>query len=362
MTHEDEQKAPALALPHGVIEALVRHSGDCIKVLDLDGHVLVWNPACEGLYGWAYDEVRGLRLPHVVPDQRLRVVMDLRAIAGSDHAVEREADAVRADGTRIRVRNVVLPVKDEEGDPAAVVSISREISFDERFERQRDHFLALLTARLSEPLAAIASNAQLLTRPEIAENVTRRQAAADTVMQRAAEVTRLVEDLALVTELRQGALSLEVAPVDLGALVMDVLGRHPEFADRMVVDLDPALPRVVVDRRRIVTVVVGLLDNALLVTPTEETVEVSVYGEDGCAIVTVADRGPAIDPLELGRLFDSFYEGPEPRAGGGGGIGLHLAAAIAEAHGGTIRVQEHAQGAKFELVLPMKPLAQGEPV
>jgi len=100
----------------------------------------------------------------------------------------------------------------------------------------------------------------------------------------------------------------------------------------------------------------NLLDNSVKYTPSGGAIEISVRAAGGQAEVTVSDTGPGIPPEHLPHIFDRFYrvDKARTRAEGGAGLGLSIGRWIAEAHGGTLRVESaRGQGSKFTLSLPV---------
>jgi signal transduction histidine kinase len=109
------------------------------------------------------------------------------------------------------------------------------------------------------------------------------------------------------------------------------------------------------DPDRLSQAVINLLSNALKFTPAGGQVEVRVERGPRGAEVRVADSGIGIGPQDLPRVFERLYraDGSRNRATGGAGIGLSIAKAIVEAHGGTITAaSQPGRGAEFRILLP----------
>jgi two-component system OmpR family sensor kinase/two-component system sensor histidine kinase BaeS len=195
-------------------------------------------------------------------------------------------------------------------------------------------------------------------------------------------LTRLVEDLHLLSLAEAGQLSLDEQATDVGALLRDAqVNFGPQAADRgvtLALDLPTELPEVIADRRRIAQVLGNLLTNALRHTPSGGHVTLSAAvpalspstllrinsaerGE-GMIEVTVADTGIGIPPDDLPYIFERFWRGEKSRmtatvasrAGGGTGLGLAIAKQLVEMHGGMIRVESTpGEGSKFRFTLPI---------
>ena len=157
-------------------------------------------------------------------------------------------------------------------------------------------------------------------------------------------LTRLVEDLHLLSLAEAGQLPLEKQATDVGALLRDVqVNFSPQAADRdvtLALDLPTELPEVMADRRRIGQVLGNLLTNALRHTPAGSRVTLSAAVSEGMVRVTVADTGTGIPPEDLPYIFERFWRGEKSRsrAGGGAGLGLAIAKHLVQAHGGEIGV------------------------
>ncbi len=337
-----------------VLEALARHSGDCVKLLDLDGHVLRWNSTCEDLYGWNAHEVLGKVLPHIAEENRLHLISDLRAVAAGDCVVERDGQAMRSDGSRIMLHMVLIPVFDQDGDASAIMSLTRELGADTRHERHRNDFVEVVSRELRDPLTAVLGFTQLLQHPAIINDEVRRSRTVRALSERAGQMSALLDDLHVVFELERGELELAVEPTNLATAVSDAVSRVHGAEARVVVDFDPRLGPIPADRRRLTQAIASLINNALRHTPKDASVGVSLYGTATEVVIEVADTGPGIDTSERDRIFDRFYSGTSTEGGREGlGIGLFLARVIAEAHGGFITVASlPAAGSTFAIRLP----------
>ena len=337
-----------------VLEAVADHTGECVKLLDLDGHVLRWNSACEELYGWKAHEVVGKRLPHIPEEQRLSWVHQLRSVAADSRVVEREGHAVRSDGSRITLHMVLIPVFDRDGHAAGVLSLTRELGADTRLERHREDFVAVISRELRDPLTAVLGFTQLLQHPAIIEDAERRTRTVRALADRAGQMSKLLDDLLVVFEFERGELRLSHERVDTASAVTDAVGCVRGAESRVLVDFDPAIGPIPADRRRLIQAVASLVDNALHHTPDGAFVGVSVYGTADEVVIEVADTGSGIELSEQGRIFDRFYSGvSEGGSREGIGIGLFLARVIAEAHGGCITCASvPGAGSTFTLRLP----------
>jgi two-component system sensor histidine kinase KdpD len=130
----------------------------------------------------------------------------------------------------------------------------------------------------------------------------------------------------------------------------DMLGaRHIEIR------MSDSLPKVVIDPVWIEKVFVHLLENAVKYSPDAEPIFISAEREGNNVVVSVADRGVGIDPMEQSMIFDKFYRGQSQRYRvQGTGMGLAISKAIVESHGGSISVtSQPGSGSVFSFSLPI---------
>lgn len=239
-----------------------------------------------------------------------------------------------------------------------------EAAFAERTrsEGRLRRFLADASHELRTPLTSVRGYAELLRKGVLADAGGRAQAAGR-IEREAARMGLLVDDLLLLarTDRRR---PLEREPVDLARVAADaaddarVAGHH-----HPVTVVAPGPVPVTGDKVRLRQVVDNLLANALQHTPPGTTVTVSAVVEDGDGVLRVADRGPGLSRAQAAQVFEPFYRAGTARpsaqedgagvAGAGVGLGLAIVAALAEAHGGSVRVwSEPGEGACFEVRLP----------
>lgn len=219
-------------------------------------------------------------------------------------------------------------------------------------EELRSTLLASVSHDLRTPLAAI-TGASTTLRDQRVDEATRRELL-DTLCEEADRMERLVGNLLDMTRLSSGAVTpkREWVPVDelVGAALARVERQLERHRVRTVVPEHPAL--VSVDPVLVEQLIVNLLDNAARHTPAGTEVEVRAEALGGALTVEVADAGPGIAEPFRDRIFDRFQRG-SASSGRGAGLGLAIARAIAEVHGGRLSLAERpGGGALFRLELP----------
>ena len=183
----------------------------------------------------------------------------------------------------------------------------------------------------------------------------------DTIHQQALQLGRLVEDLRLLAQAEAGELHLNLEPDSLTKVARDTVEGARARAETNGIDLryeEPeALPLVGMDRSRVAQVIGNLLDNAIQNTREGGAVTVSAgLGQNGEAVVRVADQGEGIPEEAMPLVFERFYRVDPSRARttGGAGLGLTIAKRLVEAHGGEISAESVlGEGSTFSFTLPL---------
>ncbi len=169
---------------------------------------------------------------------------------------------------------------------------------------------------------------------------------------------RLTEDLSLLARAQEGALGLNLAPVETGELIAAVLERYRARGDMQEVAVRTTGPslRIRGDRDRLVQIVSNIVGNALDHTPPGGTITIATSvddtGRNPMVEIAVADTGSGIPPERLDTVFDRYTRLDPQRPGTG--IGLNIARTLVHAHGGTIAARSDGpgRGSTFTLRLP----------
>lgn len=338
-----------------LLDVVMEHSTDAMKLIDLDGHVLRWNTASERLYGWPEPEVLGQKLPHVPETRRLAALADIRSTAGSGRSVRRQAVQVRSDGSKFEADLTVVPFVDGDGHPAGVLGIVRPVSERVKEVDSGADLSTVLARTLKSSLTAVAGYAQLLARTEILDEPARRKRTVNALEQRAHEMTELIDALILIDRLETGTTSPELEEIDPAGLVADVVAHYEQNSTpgRVLIDYEAGLPRLHADRRLIARGLAALLDSAAQAA-NEACVEVSVLTGEESVIIEVkspSDSGAILDEARASAAAKPLRAGGEPLAPG---LDLHLARRIIEAHGGRVEAVSSAGGVTFRVHLPVE--------
>jgi histidine kinase len=225
-------------------------------------------------------------------------------------------------------------------------------------ETMRRRLIGDVSHELRTPLTAIKGSMEGLmdgVLPATDETYQQIHAEAD-------RLNRLVNDLQELSRVEARAYELDLRPLDVSALLRTVTKRLMSQADSKAIslnlELSPDLPRVLADEDRAVQVLTNLVGNALQYTPEGGSVTVAAQHINQQVMFSVRDTGIGISPEHLPNVFDRFYRADKSRsrrAGGGSGIGLTIARALVEAHGGRIWAESagEGQGSVFTFTIPI---------
>ena len=267
-----------------------------------------------------------------------RGLRPLSRLADAAGEIERTADPAR--------RLPDTGATDEIGELTGV--LNRMLASLERARAGERRFLADASHELRTPVTTLLGNVEYAARHGADAEVL-----AD-LWRDATRLARLVDDL-LVLE-RAAVPAEEQSVVDLASVVRDLVAARATVAPGS--GHDPGRERIrlgEIDSVRVLggedelrRAVSNLVENALVHGPEGGEVTVTLRATGAEAQLTVSDQGPGPDPASRERLFERFWRGPEAAVRPGSGLGLSIAAAIAERHGGRIEVD----GSAFTIVLP----------
>jgi two-component system, OmpR family, sensor histidine kinase KdpD len=207
------------------------------------------------------------------------------------------------------------------------------------------------------PLTSIkASVTSLLGTPQLTE-VDRRELLT-VIDEESDRLNRLVGEASEMAQLDAGKIELDLQPHSIRAAIDEALdeARQTLAQHTVRVELPSGLSNIRYDLARIHEVFVQLLENAAKYSPPSDPIHITAEIKGEFLIASVADLGPGIDDFEQALIFDKFYRGRNQRLRvQGTGMGLAIAKAIVEAHGGTIGVTSQlGHGSVFYFSLPLK--------
>ncbi len=215
--------------------------------------------------------------------------------------------------------------------------------------RGRDELIAVVSHDLRNPLNVVTLALQMIEHDPgmVAAALPRAKRGVD-------RMQRLIADLLDVARIETGTLTVELRPVEIGAILDDAFEQHRILAAERNITLERTYEApvgiAVGDRHRLGQALANLLGNALKFTPKGGAIRIGADCTAERLAMIVSDNGPGIAPAHLGQIFDRYWQ-PE-RGREGVGLGLAIVKGIVDAHGGTVVVESSpGAGATFRIEL-----------
>ncbi|MCC7122145.1 MAG: HAMP domain-containing protein, partial [Gammaproteobacteria bacterium] len=257
------------------------------------------------------------------------------------------------------------------GLAAALNRMSAELSARtealETSDRVRRQMLADVSHELRTPLTSMRGYLDTIAMPGVGLDEATRARYLETARREAGRLERIVADLIDLARYDREASTLTMRVFAIERVFEHVIRRHEQDAAAMDIRLwmhvAPEADQLTGDPSRIEQVIGNLAANALRHTPAHGTVRLEATLQNGMHRLVVEDSGEGIPAEHLPHVFDRFYKTDHARAAGtaGSGLGLSIAKAIVERHGGTISVESRPGQTAFVILLPHSPTSQSLP-
>ena len=192
---------------------------------------------------------------------------------------------------------------------------------------------------------------------ETSENWSALRQYLEIVEAQALNLRMLIDELFDLSSVRAGQFPLRLTRCDLGSLCCGVIKDQQAFSDRSIELELPSEPLLLqADEKRLVQVLVNLVNNAIKYSPENTTIHVRVHPEHVHLILEVHNEGTALSPVQLEQIFEPFYRTPDAENSPikGWGLGLAISKEIVERHGGQIWAESsEGKGITFFVKLPI---------
>lgn len=384
--------ARAAAADRDKVQNIVNSAtGVAIIGTDEVGRITLFNPGAENMLGYRADEVMGrfttmFHTPEAVAQKALElgVANDFRQVVlamTEPSAAGSNMGFVGKDGVE-RVHLMTLThLVDDRGHTTGYVSTSEDVTdsvdvqaaLEEALSAEReaverlqdidavkDAFVSSVSHELRTPMTSILGYLEMLEDGAYGELSAEQREALGRIAANSTRLLSLIDDLLTLSRIQEDGMGMIDRVFDLRSAVKsgyDVLA--PAWASRRL-DVRIGLPGEPIpflgDREMLERVVVNLVSNAVKFTSDGGSVRVLVHVDGDQAAIIVRDTGMGVPEHEQDRLFTRFFRSTlaQRRAIQGSGLGLSIAKAIVEMHGGTISVRSAAdEGSTFEVRVPI---------
>jgi len=345
------------------LDAILEYSADGVLILDSAQRIQVFNRALSRLTGWQATDALGRHHDEVIRWAHLETDRDLGdAVAGgwplpSARPLYVEGDLRRKNGGTVSVGLIYAPLFGQDRRLVNIIANVRDITRFREADEIKSTFVSVISHELKTPVALIQGYAETLLRRDARWDPQTRQESLEVILEEADRLHHLIDNLLDASRLEAGKLPLEKEPVALDALAQRVAERFRTQTDRhdIEVRLPTDFPVVEGDPTRLEQVLNNLLSNAIKYSPEGGLIQITGRSTDDEVVLTVTDQGVGIPFEEQPHIFESFFRGSREyqQQTAGAGLGLYLAKAIVDAHGGQIWVESNpGEGAAFSFALP----------
>lgn len=234
----------------------------------------------------------------------------------------------------------------------------RIIQERKKLAQQKTDFIAIASHELRSPLGLILGHATFL-REIISENSYQNQL--DVIIRNAERLKEIVDHLSQVENFDSGTASIRWQHIDVRSILQSVIHSFQAEAEERNLTLISEIPseasQIYCDPAKLGVAISNIINNALVFSENGKTIKVSLERLPGYVQITVADSGVGIPAEDLHRIFERFYQVEHhlTRSHSGMGLGLSVAKAIVESHGGQIWVESTlGVGSTFTILLPIE--------
>lgn len=332
-----------------ILEAIAREMRTGVIVLSSKKEVIYANPYFVNLFP-TKDGVEGKDIGNIIGNKNLLGSINrfMEKIGGSSEDIE-----INELGRFFNVR--LVPLK-EKGNFTLLLFL-QDITEEKRVETIKKDFVANVSHELRTPLASIKGYSETLLDGGIEEKETLKEFL-KIIDRHATRMSRLIDDLLILSRLESHQMTIVFAPVDLKELILSTkMSFEKQAKDKGIslsVELPEMLPKILGDRDRLEQVLMNLLDNAIKYTPSDGSVSISTGATDGEVRVSVKDTGIGIPREDITRIFERFYRVDKARSRelGGTGLGLAIVKHIIQGHNGRLNVESTpGKGSTFSFSL-----------
>jgi two-component system phosphate regulon sensor histidine kinase PhoR len=370
------------------LELIIRSMAEGLLITDAQGAITSLNQSAKLILSQAQIDFK-LQIPlHklVITDDkpwlaRLAEIVDL-ALAGNTVINQELMVGTSNDTVPLTLSISAAPLHEANNTstrPLGVVAVLNDVTSNKQIERLKDEFVSVVSHELRTPLTAIKGYTQHLIRrierrfrkmrsiqqqehetpaAELPESYDLRSLSI--IQSQTEHLERLVNDLLDLSQVQWGHLDLHDENFYLADLLSECVRSAQAGTEQhhIILDLQVEDTHIVADRMRLAQVVGNILDNAIKYSPHGGKVTVRLQEQDGDYLISIIDEGIGVSPEYYDHIFERFYRvrNTASRQYSGIGLGLYVARAIVDRHGGRIWFTNNQNiGSTFHFTFPPRP-------
>ncbi len=364
---EVEKRTQELSAERNKMEVTISGITDAVIALDLAKNIIIFNRAAETLMGITKETVMGRPISSVFhlfeKDQEISDVLYAPVNNSDFEGVAFKKNALRlVAGPKESFVNLTTgQIREGVSVHIGCILILHNITEEKELEQMRLEFVSMAAHELRTPLTSIRGYLSVFMN-ESASQFTQEQKLFLTRIQSSSDqLMGLVENLLNISRIEKGTFTVTREQANWEEIIKSVVESFSEIAKEKNVTLGisallTSIPNVLVDPLRIREVISNFISNAIKYSENGSVITVGIYMHDTDVITYVKDTGIGIPKEAMGKLFTKFYRVSDTftQHADGTGLGLYIAKAIVEAHGGKVWVEsEVGKGSVFSFSLPV---------
>jgi NtrC-family two-component system sensor histidine kinase KinB len=335
---------------HRTMEAALASFSDPVFIIDRYGRIELSNRAAEELSAQ-------LLLDGALPPKLLAAASDVLQ-RNQDFLPDSfdEVIILRANGAERSLLPRLHIMREADAKPVGVAVVLHDVTRFRLLDDAKTNLVATVSHELKTPLTSVRMVLHLILEQSLGPLTDKQASLLETARKDAERLLKMLDALLDIARLEAGASALIKSPIAPAALVESIRDEVQALVAtsgfKLVTEVEPFLPEVLVDRQQIGQVFHNFIANALKHSPPGGKIQIAaVSGPEGSVQFSVGDEGPGIATEHQGLIFDRFYRVPG-QTKRGAGLGLSIAREIVVAHGGRVGVRsEIGHGSEFFFVL-----------
>ncbi len=327
-----------------------------IIILDKD-RIDYFSPGAERITGWTEEQVLGQSINSLlIASDQSRSFLELLPPEGeklrSKFFLNNNEDRI------LSITHAQLPVNGS-GNFQTVL-VLRDVNEEEALSHLLGSFLGNITHEFRTPLTALSASIEILM--EEVENLTpsETQELLNSIHLSTLNLENLIDNLLEGSSIETGRFHVNPHPGNLTNVLNTacetMVPLLKKYGQRLIINIPPDLPLVMIDGRRINQVLLNMISNASKYGPSDEEIELQVEIKNGFIEVSVGDRGKGVPEPNRNKIFSGFVLNKDDygRMQKGSGLGLSVSQAIIRAHGGQVGVRDRfGGGSEFWFTIPI---------
>jgi PAS domain S-box-containing protein len=352
----------------GKNRAILESIAEGVLVLDEQNTVVLYNRAATEVLQISEAAMIGRSLSHIAEygsdtEERQRALVLYDSLTGGVDGARRLHGPLH---TQVELGGQTIdatfaPVTTPDGERIGVAAVLRDITREIESDKAKREFISTVSHELRTPLTSVKGYVDLLMLGTAGQINDMQKNFLQVVKSNADRLNALVEDLLEISRLENGKVSLNIKTINIADLINDIVASLRTETERkrmqLTIDIQPTLPAIEADNKRIGQVLTNLISNAHKYTREQGQITVRAFQTGDLVQVDVVDTGVGIPPDELPKMFSRFFRANNALKDevGGTGLGLSIAKSFVELHGGDMWVTSELDvGSTFSFTLPIE--------